>query len=1009
MKNLCYQDLRPMNPSAQTYKPNHKQSYLIRTDQLTKYEENIFQEVIREWTDTPTLNLLLEKWSNYRDKTLSMLNINDNISIVLLNVSSLNRYLIDIFSLIDSYSPPIIILNGTHHDDNSIKQFTSHFFNYNVFSIEGSNAFGGVLVAVHKSIRSQRVLKFDNIPNLIALEIGSTLDMFQLVTCYSPPLEPIPFDVFDRLLQLNANTIFTGDFNAKHSSWSRSIDNQKGRTLFNWLSSSQTHSNLEIVNKLIPTSTRSNATIDLIIAPSHMSSTSFSVLPTIGNDHHPVLWHPTFKLSSSHHRHPIKRTHWKLFEVFLTFTAAYWKPLAVSMSHSATFFTLYERFLALCISRFTNITFRKTIKPSLPRQLVNLVNQKRYYLQLFRRTRHPHFAIILRDITKLVHKQLFLYKRKSWLDYCGSFNDCDTKSFWKKAKRHFNSKAAPVEGFLINNNTICSPDDMCAVAKTYYEEQFADHQHTQSEIEIEADDVDNKIERFLMTNPPTPINITYHHLCRSIASLKNKNSTGMDGISNRIIKLLPPNHLTIILVCMNQFAATLQTPSHWHVARMILLSKTKAKVISVEDTRPISLLPCFSKLFEKCFLIYFRQWINEHGILPPEQSGFRPNHNMAVRLVSIIDQIGQSLSKNTAAAALFVDFRSAFNQLWFNGLWLKLVNLQCPFYLLAWLRHYLRGRQAYIDIKNTSSNMFSLSKGVPQGSCIGPVLFIVYHHDILEALSTIHWKHLFADDLAILFSPSSSMSSSNMIHTLTNQVKQVLTRLINYSIKWKQPINFKKTYWTLFNRQVAPQIPTVICEGHTIEHIKKVKYLGTILDAKLSFSAHIDYIKSKIRTNMNVFKRLVSSRMMSEEVNYRLYNAFIRPYLQSILNIYPILTKNKKNQLEGLNRKIFRKIHNWHDARNIEIENLPKYRTIGKLMTAHWDKLTCTMLATNPGVIEDFLQHKLSIVYLREYLSNSSLAEERKKIFGRGRIPKNMRKLLTEERLSLFDHVLCFH
>ncbi|CAF4105035.1 unnamed protein product, partial [Rotaria magnacalcarata] len=291
-------------------------------------------------------------------------------------------------------------------------------------------------------------------------------------------------------------------------------------------------------------------------------------------------------------------------------------------------------------------------------------------------------------------------------------------------------------------------------------------------------------------------------------------------------------------------------------------------------------------------------WINEQGILPAEQTGFRPGHNMAVRIVAIIDQIGQSLAKNTAAAALFVDFRTAFNQLWFNGLWLKLSNLQCPLYLIAWLRHYLRGRKAYINIKSTSSTMFNLSKGVPQGSCIGPVLFIIYHHDILEALSTIHWKHLFADDLAVLFSPSPYMSSSNMINTLTEQIKHVLLRLIKYSIKWKQPINFSKTNWILFHRQVVPLIPNIICEGHNIEHVKKFKYLGTILDAKLSFTEHIDYIQAKIRINMNIYKRLASTRMTSEQINYKLYNAFIRPYLQSILNFFPILSLTKQKQLE---------------------------------------------------------------------------------------------------------------
>jgi hypothetical protein len=117
-----------------------------------------------------------------------------------------------------------------------------------------------------------------------------------------------------------------------------------------------------------------------------------------------------------------------------------------------------------------------------------------------------------------------------------------------------------------------------------------------------------------------------------------------------------------------------------------------------------------------------------------------------------------------------------------------------------------------------------------------------------------------------------------MINDLTDQIKHALRCLINYSIKWKQPINFSKTCWTLYHRQVAPKIPDIVCEGHNIEHVKKFKYLGTILDAKLSFTQHIDFINSKIRTNMNIFKRLASSRMISEEINYRLYNAF-DPYL----------------------------------------------------------------------------------------------------------------------------------
>jgi hypothetical protein len=248
--------------------------------------------------------------------------------------------------------------------------------------------------------------------------------------------------------------------------------------------------------------------------------------------------------------------------------------------------------------------------------------------------------------------------------------------------------------------------------------------------------------------------------------------------------------------------------------------------------------------------------------------------------------------------------------------------------LIAWLRHYLRNRMAFIDIKSSQSTMFMLGKGVPQGSVVGPVLFILYHHDLLESLATIHWKHLFADDLSILFSPDSSLAPSNMIKDIFDQIMKVLNRLIDYSNYWKQPINFNKTHWMFFNRQVAPQLPEIVCQGHRITRVNRFKYLGTILDEKLSFNPHIDYIKSKINSNLKIFKRLSSTRMTCEKINFRLFNAYIRPYYQSLLNVYPILSDGKKGQLEGLNRKIFRIIHNWHDARNIEVTNLTKYRSI---------------------------------------------------------------------------------
>ncbi len=106
--------------------------------------------------------------------------------------------------------------------------------------------------------------------------------------------------------------------------------------------------------------------------------------------------------------------------------------------------------------------------------------------------------------------------------------------------------------------------------------------------------------------------------------------------------------------------------------------------------------------------------------------------------------------------------------------------------------------------------------------------------------------------------------------------------------------------------------------------------------------------------------------MLSKETSYKLYYAFIHPYYQSLLNIFPLLTRTKKNQLEALNRKTFRTIHRWYDATNDEITALPIYKSIQLLTQLHFGKLLSTIIRSNPSVIADFIQHKLYLLYLRE-------------------------------------------
>ena len=693
--------------------------------------------------------------------------------------------------------------------------------------------------------------------------MGNKKRKFQLATYYSPPNEKLPLNIFNNILKRNPDTIICGDLNAKHDSWSNTDNNEKGHVLFDWLNDKF----LYVVNKFVPTSTRSSAVIDLILAPISMLSNSFTVLPSVGSDHQPIIWSPPFNIPAKDSFIPIKRTYWSLFELFITFISSYWDKLCSNMPDKTKFITLYERFLALSVARLTYVSYLKVYRPSIPQNVVNLIQIKRFYLDLARKTKLPYFILQLKLYSNYIRKVLFVHKRQMWSDHCATFNNCNVKEFWRKSRRHFSSFSPSVEGILHNGIPVTSPPEMCDIAMKFYQEQFTEHKNNQSLIEIEADLIDQKLNQELQViHPDHNFYVKFHDLKRLISRLKNKNSTGLDGVSNKIIKLLPSNHLVFITTTFNYMIQNLKYPQHWHTAKMVLLSKTKSSMVEISDSRPISLLPCLSKLYEKVFLLHFQKWILNAGILPEEQTGFQAGHNMATRIVTIVDQIGRGLTLNTAAAALFIDFKSAFNQMWFKGLWMKLQQLHCPKYIIAWLRNYLTNRSAYIEVKENRSNCFSLYKGVPQDSCVGPVLFIVYNYDLLTAVPNLYNKHLYADDLAIVFTPSAIWSSKQLVPHLSQHVTQVIKGLLNYSITWKQPINFKKTFWTLFHKQVSPKIPVIYCEGHTIEHVSKFKYLGTFLDTKLSFKYHLNYIQSKISKNIAVFKRILSSRMLPESL-----------------------------------------------------------------------------------------------------------------------------------------------
>lgn len=343
-----------MNPKAATFTPVYHSAKQFSTTDLSQYQIKSLLQISSEWLSSPTLDYVLRKWEARQFHTEKMLIGNHNLSFLLLNINSLKPHLYDLLALLDTIQVSIIILNGTRHDSAALKELSAYLRSFNVFVQRGSNHCGGVLIATHRSIPVQRVSKFDATHNLIVLEVGNAPpNKLQIATCYSPPLEDLPWDVLDDILRDNPATILLGDFNAKHRSWSESASNSKGFRLAKWIDDNS----LQVINKSTPTSTRSVAAIDLIIAPHSLSPGSVTTLPSVGSDHLPILWTADVQLPWKAHLLPIKRTCWSVLRLFLDSTSLYWADLYASMTSKIDFLCLYERFLQLAQSRLTSVHF----------------------------------------------------------------------------------------------------------------------------------------------------------------------------------------------------------------------------------------------------------------------------------------------------------------------------------------------------------------------------------------------------------------------------------------------------------------------------------------------------------------------------------------------------------------------------------------------------------------------------------------------------------------------------
>jgi hypothetical protein len=191
-------------------------------------------------------------------------------------------------------------------------------------------------------------------------------------------------------------------------------------------------------------------------------------------------------------------------------------------------------------------------------------------------------------------------------------------------------------------------------AHRYYSQAFEESETSSQNQDVTA--FKRTLTGRLAELPSQPFLFKIADLHRSIHRLKTKTSSGHEKVSNERLKSIPICHYGFLLQIFNDLLAKNTYPDHWKQSKMILLPKEKSSIISLDQTRPISLLPCLGKVYERYFLVYLIHWMKMNNVIPPEQSGFREKHLTTTRFVQFLQHISSGLLQQTAT--LIVGTRS---------------------------------------------------------------------------------------------------------------------------------------------------------------------------------------------------------------------------------------------------------------------------------------------------------------------------------------------------------------
>lgn len=818
------------------------------------------------------------------------------------NANGLCKHAQEIQTFLVNNSIDIMLVAETHCTHKSYVKIQG-YTTYRTDHPDGT-AHGGTAIIIRQNLKHYILEEFKkDYLQATTVCVNDTLGQVTISAVYCPPKYNNKKEHFENYLKsLGSKYIAGGDWNSKHTIWGSRLITTKGRELLAAMGANKA----TYLSTGHPTYWPSDPRklpdlLDFwIIKGINKQYLQTESSLDLSSDHSPIIASLMGRITANS-RYPTlynHRTNWEDFREFLDSEISLQLSLKTPQE-----IELATRQLTLTIQKAAwastpDIENTKHIN-NLPIIVKQKIAEKRRIRKIWQTTRSEHDKAKLNSAIKELKNILKDTKNKGIQEYLGSLTPfVDTNySLWKATRK------------LKQPQQYCPPirDTHGNWARNNKEkaEVFANHlarvfEPNNADPNTDYSTIYDFLECPLQMDPPIR-SFTYSEVKNTIMeNIHPKKAPGYDLITGKVLQECSTKGFKFIQLIFNAILRTNYYPSHWKISQVIMLPKPGKKPEELNSYRPISLLPTLSKAFEKLLLKRMLPILENKNLIPDHQFGFRTGHGTIEQVHRIVKKISHALETKSYLTTAFLDVSQAFDKVWHKGLLYKLKNtLPYPFFSL--LKSYLTERYFLVQQQDEYTHLQPIKSGVPQGSVLGPVLYLLYTADLPSSINTE--IATFADDTAVLSLHRSPARASENLQANLNKIEHWLK-------KWRIKANETKSTHVTFTMK-RDECPPVTINGTQLKQETSAKYLGIHLDRRLTWQKHIFSKRKQLGTKFRQMYWLMGRNSeLTLENKTLIYKTILKPVWTYGIQLWGTASNSNLEILQRFQNKVLRSIVN---------------------------------------------------------------------------------------------------